>query len=71
MDSATILADLRQQFGNKRGVLYAEDLAEIFGRSEQALANLRHRGGFPLSIKPVGGRPTVSIGLLPTLAIES
>ena len=60
MDKQAILADLRAQFG-KKSVLYAADLAELLGKSEQALANLRHRGGLTLPVKPVGGRPAVSI----------
>lgn len=60
MDAQTILADLREQFGRKK-VLYSEDMAELLGKSEQALANLKHRGGLPLPIKMVGGRPAASI----------
>ena len=60
MDAKAILADLREQFG-RQNVLYADDLAELLGKSKQALANLIHRGGLPLTIKKVGGRLCVSI----------
>ena len=60
MDASLILADLRQQFGQK-SVLYPEDVAALLGKSIGAVASLRHRGGFPLPVKEVGGRPAVSI----------
>lgn len=60
MDKEAVLKDLRSQFGRK-SVLYADELAELLGKSEQALANLRHRGGLPFPIKKVGGRPAVAL----------
>ncbi len=60
MDTSLILADLRQQFG-QQSVLYPEDVAALLGKTVGAVASLRHRGGFPLPVTEVGGRPAVSI----------
>jgi hypothetical protein len=60
MDRDSVLRELRGQFGRK-SVLYADDLAALLGKTEQALANLRHRGCLPFPIKKVGNRPAASI----------
>ncbi len=60
MDREAVVKDLRDQFGRK-SVLYADEIAELLGKSEQALANLKHRHGLPFPVKKVGGRPAVSI----------
>lgn len=60
MTPELVLKDLREQFG-QRSVLYSEDLAALLGKSVAAVDSLRSRGGFPLPIIQVGGRPAVSI----------
>lgn len=60
MDKETVLKDLRGQFG-KKSVLYADEIAELLGKSEQALANIKHRGGLPFPVKKIGGRLAVSL----------
>lgn len=60
MDAKTILADLQLRFPRKVW-LSPKDLADIIDKSEQAQANLRHRGNFPLPIKKVGRKVGVSI----------
>jgi hypothetical protein len=60
MDSAAVLKDLREQFGPK-SVLYSEDIAALLGKSRAAVESLRARGGFPVPVIQVGGRPAVSI----------
>jgi len=60
MDSATILADLKETFGNKK-LLDADEVADLIARSYQAQANLRNRGSFPIPVKKVGGRVYMSI----------
>ncbi len=61
MDAKAILADLRDQFGKGRTVLYPEDLAIALNKSPKAVDSLLRRGGLPLKVKPVGGRNAVSI----------
>lgn len=56
-----ILAEIRARFGEKL-VLYSEDLAEILGKdSVGAIYSLNSRGGLPVEVKEVGGRPCVSV----------
>ncbi len=61
MDKNDILADLRAQFGVVN-VLYAPQIAILLNKPS-AGAVLEHikRGGFPLPVLVVGGRPAVSI----------
>jgi hypothetical protein len=61
MDAKAILADLRDQFGKGRAVLYPEDLAVALNKSPKAVDSLIRRGSLPLKVKPVGGRNAVSI----------
>ena len=61
MDSTLILADLREQFGAKKTVLYADELAEALGKSVDAIYSLTARDGLPVPILVVGGRPAASI----------
>ena len=61
MDAKAILADLRDQFGKGRTVLYPEDLAVALNKSPKAVDSLIRRGSLPLKVKPVGGRNAVSI----------
>ena len=60
MDTSLILKDLRTQFP-KQSVLYSDDIAALLGKSVAAADALKGRGGFPLPILEVGGRPAVSI----------
>lgn len=60
MGPELVLKDLREQFG-QRSVLYSEDIAALLGKSVAAVDSLRSRGGFPLPVIQVGGRPAVSI----------
>lgn len=46
---------------NGQLVLYSGQIAEVLGRSEKALANLRERGTFPFRTKVLGGRMCVDI----------
>lgn len=61
MDAKAILADLRDQFGKGRTVLYPEDLAIALNKSPKAVDSLIRRGSLPLKVKPIGGRNAVSI----------
>ncbi len=61
MDSTLILADLREQFGAKKTVLYADELADALGKSVDAIYSLTARDGLPVPILVVGGRPAASI----------
>lgn len=61
MDTTLILADLREQFGAKKAVLYVDELAEALGKSTDAVRSLVARDGFPVPILVVGGRPAASI----------
>lgn len=61
MDKNEILADLRQQFGEKKSVLYADELAQVLGKSTKAIYDLKNRGGLPVPVLPGEGRPCVSI----------
>ena len=61
MDKSEILADLRQQFGEKKSVLYADELAQVLGKSTKAIYDLKNRGGLPVPVLPGEGRPCVSI----------
>ena len=61
MDATLILADLREQFGAKKAVLYVDELAEALGKSTDAVRSLVARDGFPVPILVVGGRPAASI----------
>ena len=61
MDAKAILADLRDQFGKGRAVLYPEDLAVALNKSPKAVDSLIRRGSLPLKVKPIGGRNAVSI----------
>jgi hypothetical protein len=61
MDVSIILADLRAQFGAKKAVLYADELAEALGKTTDAVRSLTARDGFPVPILVVGGRPAASI----------
>lgn len=40
MDATLILADLREQFGAKKAVLYVDELAEALGKSTDAVRSL-------------------------------
>lgn len=55
-----ILSDLRNQFG-KQSILYAEDLADLLGKSKEAVLALHGRNSLPFPVKKVGGRIGVSI----------
>lgn len=55
-----ILSDLRVQFG-KQSVLYAEDLADLLGKSKEAVLALHGRNSLPFPVKKIGGRIGVSI----------
>ena len=48
MDSPLILADLREQFGAKKAVLYAEELAIALHRTTDAIYTLKSRGTLPV-----------------------
>jgi len=61
MDATLILADLREQFGAKKAVLYVDELAEALGKTTDAVRSLVARDGFPVPILTVGGRPAASI----------
>ncbi len=61
MDPTLILADLREQFGAKKTVLYADELAEALGKTVDAIYSLTARDGLPVPILVVGGRPAASI----------
>jgi predicted DNA-binding transcriptional regulator AlpA len=61
VDKSEILADLRQQFGEKKSVLYADELAQVLGKSTKAIYDLKNRGGLPVPVLPGEGRPCVSI----------
>ena len=61
MDSSLILADLREQFGAKKAVLYVEELAIVLGRTVDALYTLNSRNTLPIPCMKVGGRFAVSI----------
>ena len=61
MDSSLILADLREQFGAKKAVLYAEELAIVLHRTIDAIYTLNSRGTLPVPCIKVGGRLAVSI----------
>lgn len=61
MDSSIILADLREQFGARKAVLYAEELAIALHRSTSAIYTLKSRGTLPVPCFKVGGRVAVSI----------
>lgn len=60
MDAAQIAKDLKEQFGG-RSVLYPADVAIVLGKTESAIASMKWRGGFPVPVKPVGGRPAVTV----------
>ena len=61
MDSSIILADLREQFGARKVVLYAEELAIALHRTTSAVYTLKSRGTLPVPCFKVGGRLAVSI----------
>ena len=61
MDSSLILADLRDQFGARKTVLYAEELAIALHRTTSAIYTLKSRGTLPVPCLKVGGRLAVSI----------
>ena len=61
MDSSLIIADLREQFGAKKAVLYVEELAIVLGRTVDALYTLNSRNTLPIPCMKVGGRFAVSI----------
>ena len=61
MDSSLILADLREQFGARKAVLYAEELAIALHRTTSAIYTLKSRGTLPVPCIKVGGRLAVSI----------
>ncbi len=61
VDSTLILADLREQFGAKKTVLYADELADALGKTVDAIYSLTARDGLPVPILVVGGRPAASI----------
>lgn len=61
MDSSLILADLREQFGAKKAVLYAEELAVALNRTPSAIYTLNSRNALPVPCLKVGGRLAVSI----------
>ena len=61
MDSSLILADLREQFGARKAVLYAEELAIALHRTTSAIYTLNSRGTLPVPCIKVGGRLAVSI----------
>lgn len=49
-------------YGDKKSVLYAEEVAEVLDKpSAEAILALIRRGGLPLPVLEVGGRPCVSI----------
>jgi hypothetical protein len=60
MDAAQIAKDLKEQFGG-RSVLYPADVAIVLGKTGSAVASLKWRSGLPVPVKPVGGRPAVTI----------
>lgn len=60
MTKEEVLADLRTQFG-KQSVLYAEDLADLLGKSKEAVLALHGRNSLPFPVKKIGGRIGVSI----------
>ena len=61
MDSSLILADLREQFGAKKAVLYAEELAVALNRTPSAIYTLNSRNALPVPCLKVVGRLAVSI----------
>ena len=61
VDSTLILADLREQFGAKKTVLYADEFADALGKTVDAIYSLTARDGLPVSILVVGGRAAASI----------
>lgn len=60
MEKAEIVRDLREQFGLV-SVLYAEQLAQVLGKSTDAVYALHKRKGLPFRVLLVGGRPAVSL----------
>lgn len=56
MDEKTkaVLEDLKKDFGRQK-ILSPKDIAEVIGRSEQGLANLKCRGGFDIQRTPPNG----------------
>lgn len=60
MEKSEILGDLREQFGPV-SVLYADQLAQVLGKSTDAVYALHKRKGLPFRVLSVGGRPAVSI----------
>ena len=60
MTSKDVLDDLRAQ-GFAAGVLYADDVAKILGKTRGAVYSLKADEGLPFPIIDVGGRPAVSI----------
>lgn len=62
MTEKEVLADLRAIFGAAKSVLYADELAQVLGRpSAGSIYSLISRGGIPVPVLEVGGRPCVSI----------
>ena len=58
---AQVIADIQAQYG-RRQVLFSEELGEMLGgKSRQAIANIKHRGGLGLPVRMVGGRPAVAV----------
>lgn len=60
MSVQAILKDLREIFGPV-GVLTMAQLAQYLGRSVEAVRKMKERGGLPVQIKIVGGRPCVAL----------
>jgi hypothetical protein len=61
MNSEKHFSDLQKQFGPV-SVLYSEQLAIVFGKkSSAAVLGLISRGGFPVPVLEVGGRPAVAV----------
>jgi hypothetical protein len=61
MNSQAILNDLRATFGPAKSVLYADEVAQVLGKTTSAVYSLLSREGLPFPVIEVGGRPAVSI----------
>ena len=60
MSSSEVISHLQTQFSGQM-VLYVDDIAQVLGRSEKAIAHLISRKKLPFEVKMVGGLKCVDI----------
>jgi len=60
MTKDEILADLHREFPGAK-VLTSDQVARVLATTPAAIANMRHRGTFPIEVKKVGSRVCVSV----------